>query len=227
MAIAYSTLAGDAHAATRLPPLTRTEHIAAAELATLLLLGAGAALATTFLKIPLRIPGSAIVFSIFPTALAVALVPRRGAGTLASGAALATTLGLGAAGVRIPGAGATASLLLAGPLLDVALAATRAGWRLYLGFVLVGLVANLGAFVARAGALALVLGARGAAGSGPHRGGGGGGGGSGMGGGAGMGGFGFRHALLTYAACGLVAGLLSAAAWFRFRAVPAREPHPS
>ncbi len=197
--------------ASRLPPLTRTGDLAAAEIGTLLLLGAAAALATTFLKSPLRIPGSAILWSIFPTALAVALVRRRGAGTLVSIAALATTLGLGFGGGRLPGAGATARLLLAGPLLDVALASARSGWRLYAGFVLAGLVGNLGAFLARAGLSALLLHG---AGYGPHHGGGGGGG---LGGGAGMGGRGLRYALLTYAVCGLVAGLLSAAAWFRLR----------
>ncbi len=205
--------------ASRLPPVTRAGELAAAEMATLLLLGAGAAVATTFFKSPLRIPGSAILWSIFPTALAVALVPRRGAGALASVAALATTLGLGFTGSRVPGAGATASLLLAGPLLDVALAAGRSGWRLYLGFVLAGLVSNLGALVARAGLAALLLHG---AGYGPRHGGGGGGGlgggmGGGLGGGGGMGGRGLGFALLTYAACGLAAGLLSAAAWFRFR----------
>ncbi len=207
----------DAGRASRLPALGRPGDLAVVEVVTLLLLGAGAALATTFLKSPLRIPGSAILFSIFPTALAVALVPRRGAGKLASMAALATTLGLGFAGTRIPGAGATASLVLAGPLLDVALAAARSGWRLYLGFVLSGLVANLGAFGARAGVLALVAG--GGYGHGAHRGGGG-GMGAGLGGGGGMGGQGLRHALLTYAVCGLAAGLLSAAAWFRLRPRP-------
>ncbi len=206
--------------ASRLPPLTRPGDVAAAEVATLLLLGAAAALATTFFKSPLRIPGSAILWSIFPTALAVALVRRRGAGTLASVAALATTLGLGFAGVRTPGAGATGSLLLTGPLLDVALAAGRSGWRLYAGFVRAGLLSTLGAFVARAGLAALLL--HGAA-YGPRHGGGGGGGGmgGGLGGGAGMGGRGLRYALLTYAVCGLAAGLLSAAAWFRFRPRPA------
>lgn len=219
MAIGDSSV--DAGRASRLPALGRSGDLAAAEIATLLLLGAGAALATTFLKSPLRVPGSAILFSIFPTALAVALVPRRGAGTLVSIAALATTLGLGFGGVRVPGAGATASLVLAGPLLDVARAAAGAGWRLYLAFVVSGLVANLGAFVARAGVRALVFHAGAGYGHGAHRGGGGGmGGGFGPGGGmggGGMGGQGLRHALLTYAACGLAAGLLSAAAWFRLR----------
>jgi len=199
-----------ARGASRLPALGGAGSMAALELATPLLLGAGAALATTFLRIPLRIPGSAIVFSIFPTALAVALVPRRGAGTLASAAALATLGALRLGGAALPGAGAAASLLLAGPLLDGARAGARAGWRLYAAFVLAGLIANLAAFAARAGIPALGI-AGGGASHGLHR---------GAGGGSALGGLGLRHALLTYAACGLVAGLLSAAAWFRFRAPP-------
>ena len=183
----------EARARSRLPVLTRAGDMAAVELAMLLLLGAAAALATLFLKPPLRIPGSSIVFGILPTALAVAL---------------------GFGGARMPGAGATASLVLAGPLLDLALAAARSGWRLYVGFVLAGLVANLVAFAARAGFPAL-----------GHRSGGGGGGlPRGAGAGRALGGLGLRHALLTYAACGIVAGLLGAAAWFRFR--PRATPGP-
>ncbi len=204
---------------SRVPAIRGAGDVAAAEMATLLLLGAGAALATTFLKLPLRIPGSSIVWSIFPTALGIALVPRRGAGTIMSATALVTILLLGAAGVRVPGAGAAASLVLAGPLLDVALLAARTGWRLYAGFVLAGLVANLVAFAARGGIAGLLLG-----GAGPGYGPGsrhGGGMGGGMGGGLGHGaGEALRFALLTYAACGLLAGLLSAGAWFHFRARP-------
>ena len=214
----------------RVPAIHGTGDVAAAELATLLLLGAGAALATTFFKLPLRIPGSAIVWSIFPTALGIALVPRRGAGTIISATALATILALGAGGARTPGPGAAASLTLAGPLLDVALLAARTGWRLYAGFVLAGLVANLIAFAARGGIPGISRGAAtagGGYGGGPGGGLGGGGGhglhrGLGAGPGAGaMGGHGLRYALLTYAACGLLAGLLSAVAWFQLQARPA------
>ncbi len=51
--------------------------------------------------------------------------------------------------------------------------------------------------------------------------------GAGLGGGAGgMGGRGLRFALLTYALCGLVAGLLSAATWFRLRPRPTAAGAP-
>ena len=63
----------------------------------------------------------------FPLALGFALAPRRGAGTIMSGSALATVAGLGLAGARVPGPGVLAGMLLAGPLLDLALRWGREG----------------------------------------------------------------------------------------------------
>lgn len=217
---------------SRLPALTRAGDVALAELAVLLLLGAAAAAANFYLRTPFRVPGSSILFTIFPLAAGVALVPRRGAGTTVSAAALASTGAALLGGVTSPGPGAITSMAITGPLLDLAIAGARSGWRLYGGFVLAALSANLLALAARAGTAALGLRPAGAGGhgggglatgiaasAGPGSGGGHGGGlhrGMGLGGGAFSGPW-LRHALLTYAIAGVVAGLVSAVAWFHFR----------
>lgn len=183
------------------------------EIATLVLAGAVAAVLTHVARFRLGIPGSNIVFVAFPMAFGFALVPRRGAGTLMGGAALATTVALWVAGVRLDGVGAQTSLLLTGPLLDVAIGRASGGWRLYLAFVLACAVTNALAFTARA---TTKLVAMNAAGAGDGRGGGG-------GRGAGLGSVGraldvwLPQAVWTYALAGIVAGLISALAWFHFR----------
>ena len=93
------------------------------------------------------------------------------------------------------GAGSLTSLALTGPLLDLALVGARRGWRLYLGFVLAGIASNLVALGFRGGLKALT---------------------GDMGGGRLMGEW-WHQAYLTYPVCGLLAGLLSAAVWFRLR----------
>jgi hypothetical protein len=111
-------------------------------------------------------------------------------------AALPTLAALRAWGISRGGSGALTSLALSGPLLDLVARRVRPGWRLYLGFTLGGLVTNLAALAVRAGTKAL----------------------------------GWEHAgtrqlpewwpeaVGTYAACGLVAGLLSALFWFHLAA---------
>jgi hypothetical protein len=183
------------------------------EIATLVLAGATAAVLTHVVRFRLGIPGSNIVFVAFPMAFGFALVPRRGAGTLMGGAALATTLALWLAGVRLDGVGAQTSLLLTGPLLDVALRRARGGWRLYVAFVVATAATNALAFAARASAKLVALNVAGA----------GGGRGGGGGRGAGLGSAGraldvwLPQAVWTYALAGVVAGLISALAWFHFR----------
>jgi hypothetical protein len=179
--------------ASRLRALVRGgEQVTWVELATLMALGLCAALASTMLDFRLRIPGHAILRAIVPIALGVALVPRRGAASVATVAALVAMLCLRVWGVSRGGSGAWTSLALSGPLLDLAARSARPGWRLYLGFSLAGLGSNLVALAVRASTKAL----------------------------------GWEHAgqrqlpewwpeaVGTYAACGLVAGLLSALFWF-------------
>ena len=166
------------------------------EAAALILTGVTASLLTNLLRLRLGIPGSSIVFAVFPMAFGFALVPRRGAGALMSIAALATTAALWLTGARIDGVGAQTSLLLTGPLLDVALRWANRGWRLYGAFVLAGAAGNAAAFFVRGGAKLLGLG-------------------------VGRGGRRFDawwpQAVVTYAAAGVIAGLIGALAWFHFR----------
>lgn len=190
-------LHGDLSTGSRLRPLGGSEEVAKArEWLALIGAGAAAALSSTLVRARLGIPGHHILYAVLPMALGFALVPRRGAGSVMGGSALATIAGLGLAGVRLPGVGALTSLLLTGPLLDVALRWGRNGWRLYLAFTLTGCAANTAAFAVRAAAK--LLQAPGLAGARPAA-------------------AWLSLAPLTYAAAGLVAGLVSAAAWFRLR----------
>ncbi|HEU4642359.1 MAG TPA: hypothetical protein VFS44_07870 [Gemmatimonadaceae bacterium] len=194
---AILSLDDELRATSRVPALAGGGAVRPAEVATLLLAGAVASLLTNLVRLRLGIPGSSIVFAVFPIALGFALVPRRGAGTVMAGGALATTLALWLAGVRLDGVGAQTSLLLTGPLLDVALRWGARGWRPYLAFLAAGAASNAMAFVVR-GATKL----------------------AGVGGGVGgPRGFGlwWPRAVGSYAVAGLVAGLIGALAWFHFR----------
>ncbi len=194
--------------ATRLPPIAARDRgrIVAGEVLALLVVGAIASVLTNVARFRLGIPGSSIVFAAFPMALGFALVPRRGGGTVMAGGALLTTVLLWLTGVRLDGVGAQTSLLLTGPLLDVALRWAGRGWRLYGAFVLACTASNAAAFLVRASIKAYVF-------TGPGR---GGGRGNGLGGGRAFDQW-LPQAVWTYAAAGLLAGLISAAVWFHHR----------
>jgi hypothetical protein len=165
------------------------------EVATLAFIGLIAALTSAYVRFGLRIPGSSLAMAALPMAFGFALVPRQLAGTTMSGGALLTATLMDASGAHSFGVGALASLVSIGPLLDVTLARARGGWRLYLGFVLAGLAANLIAFMIRGGSKLFAFDAPG------------------------------RRLLddwlaqapITYLLTGAFAGLLSAACWFRAR----------
>lgn len=165
----------------------------------LVLIGAGvaAAMATSFLDYNLRIPGHAILRVVFPMAIGLAVVPRRGAGTVMGGAALVTDLGLRLAGNGGDGLslGALTSLTATGPLLDWTMRRNWDGWRLYAGFALAGLESNLLALLVRG--TAKVMGFEHAGGR-PFA-------------------SWLQQAVFTYTLCGLVAGLVSGAIWFYAR----------
>ncbi len=112
--------------------------------------------------------------------------------------AFATALGLRFSGKAEIGFGALTSLSLTGPLMDVALWKARAGWRLYAGIILAGLSSNLIAMGIKVAEKLLMSG----------------------GGGGGKRSFGawLVQAAWTYPLCGVLAGLLSAVIWFRWRA---------
>src|SRR5262249_48252713 len=147
------------YVAGRIPSLARADRtVSIAELLALILMGASATVISALGEFQLRIPGHAILRSVFPMALGLAMVPRRMGGCVMGGSALLTGMLIPLAGSRAMGPGALASLSLTGPLLDLALWSAASGWRLYLGFVVAGLGSNLIAFSVRGGARLLGLG---------------------------------------------------------------------
>ncbi len=186
--------------ATRFTAIGRTEaRISAAEVATLLLAGATAAVATGFIRLGLGIPGHAIVLSVLPMALGLALVPRRLSGLVMSGGALGTAGALSAAGFTHYGVGAMTSMCLTGPMMDVALLGAAPGWQVYLRLLAAGLASNLVAFMQRGGSKLLDLDQPGTR----------------------LFQAWFSQAMVTYTLSGAVAGLIGALCWFEFRSRPA------
>ncbi|MBC8114465.1 MAG: hypothetical protein H7062_08820 [Candidatus Saccharimonas sp.] len=138
---------------TRLGPIVSNETSATVR-DWLILLTAGvlAACASTFLDFNLRrIPGHAILRVVFPMAVGLALVPRRGAGTVMGGSALITGVAFRMCGLKgeALGFGALTSLVATGPLLDWTLRRANGGWRQYVSFALAGLASNLLALTVR------------------------------------------------------------------------------
>jgi hypothetical protein len=173
--------------------------------AALVCLGAAAAVLTEMVDFSLRLPGHAILRSVFPLALGLALAPRKMAGSTMGAAALLTSLVIRAGGWG-GGFGSLVSVSLLGPCLDISLLRARSGWRIYAGMAGGALVANLAAFAMQLFLKSLA------------RGGGGGGGG----GGGRMLAEWLPTAVITYPLFGIAAGLISAVIWFRFR--PAAGP---
>ncbi len=184
------------HSAARVPSLTKLDaRISVAEVLLLLLCGSAAACAIGYVKLGLGIPGHAIVLAVLPMAFGLAVAPRRMAGSVMSAGAFGTAAVLGTlAGARY-GGGSFVSLCLIGPMMDVALAGVRDGWRLYLGLVLAGIATNFCALVSRTGGKVLGFDLPGARPFGAW----------------------WPQALLTYTLSGATAGLLSALFWFHLR----------
>jgi hypothetical protein len=198
-------------AAGRFTPITRIrERISVNEVLVLILCGAVAAAATGFIRLSLRIPGNAIILSVIPMALGLALAPRKSAGFIMSTGAIGMAGVLGISGLAHFGAGALTSLCLLGPLMDFALARARGGWRLYAGLILGAVGTSILAMLSRgAGKL---LGFDVAATMRPF-------------------GLWWPQAIFTYALCGAVAGLIAALCFFQLRKQrqesPANEPQPA
>lgn len=183
-------------ARSRLSSLATDGTVRIIELALLLVVGAIAASLLTFVHFRLRIPGHAIIYSVFPMAFGFALVPRRRAGTTMGLGALGAVSVFSTAGVQVPGVGALTSLLLTGPMLDAAIWLGGRGRRLYFAFVAAGAASNVVAFLLRGGAKGLRL--TGPAGQRPFA-------------------DWLHQAVVTYPLAGLIAGGVSAAVWFHFR----------
>jgi hypothetical protein len=182
------TLVDDLASARRLR-IAAGVHPAAWEIAALLTIGLSTGVATSYVKLDLQIPGHAILLAVVPIALGIALVPRRFAGTIMS----ASSVVVMAAAMRT-GFGALASMFATGVFLDLALRKARPGLSLYAAFLLAGLGGNAVAWIARAGGKLSML----DPGILPF---------------AGW----WSHALLSYAVCGALAGVASAAICFRLR----------
>lgn len=179
----------------RLPALARQERgLAAAEFAVLFVLGIAAAVLSSMLKLNLGVPGHNIVRVIFPMALGLALVPRRGSGSVMGLGGLVGAAGFSMGGVAGLGAGAATSLVLTGFFLDAALLGARPGKSVYLRLTMAGLAANLAAFLIKFAEKSFFVG--------------------GLEGGPLA--VWWPKAIVTYSVCGLAAGLLSAMVWFRF-----------
>lgn len=170
----------------------------AADWMLLMVFGAFAAICSACLDIGLqRIPGHAILRVVFPLAVGLAIVPRHQAGTVMAGSAFVTSLVLWLSGIRSEalGIGALTSLLTIGPLLDLTLQKANNGWKQYAAFAVAGLGSNLLALLVRGAAKATGFEAAGRRPLGEW----------------------LAQAAWTYAACGLLAGILSAPILFRSR----------
>jgi hypothetical protein len=179
--------------AARVPSLVRArERVSGAELVLLLACGVTAALAVAYVKLGLRIPGHSIVLAALPMVLGMSLAPRRLAGTVMGAGALGTAWLLSRGGGNF-GWGASVSVCLLGPMMDVALLRVGRGWRLYGALVLSGLATNLVALGVRA--LPKVLGFDVADGRPFDN--------------------WWTQAIVTYTLSGIVAGLLGALCWFQ------------
>jgi hypothetical protein len=190
--------------ASRMPVLALPgRRVAALEIVLLILFGVGAASMSLLPDYHLQIPGHAILRSVFPMALGLAIVPRRSAGTIMGASALVTALSFKSAGCGGFGPGAITSLCATGPLLDLALVRAGKGWQLYAGIVAAGLCSNLLALLVRGLLKYYGLGE-----------------GSGGGGGRMFEAW-WMQAAFTYPVCGILAGLISATVWFKLRTPPA------
>jgi hypothetical protein len=183
-------------AAGRLPALARMrERISAYEILLLILCGAGAAAASGFIRLGLRLPGHSIVLSMIPMALGLALAPRRLSGFIMSASAFGTGAAFNLTGLAHIGSGAFISLCLVGPVMDLAVSKLRSGWKLYFGLILAGICTNLLALSSRGASKLLGLDL---AGTRPF-------------------GSWWTQAVITYSLSGAIAGLIGALLFFHLR----------
>ncbi len=176
-------------AAERLTLRTWTAAISASEVALLAVMGTCAAATVAFVHLGLRIPGHVILQPPLPLAIGAAQAPRRLSGTLMGVVAAATSGSLLFAHWGHMQTGALVSLALLGPALYLAARGTHGRGLLLARFSVAGLVTNLLAMVAKIAASAS---------------------GIDSGGGRGFAAL-WPFSLLSFALCGLVAGLISGA----------------
>jgi hypothetical protein len=189
--------------ASRLQPApwsSTRDTIRVVETALLVTCGIAAACAVLLLEFKWRLPGHAILRAVFPMALGMAMVPRRGVGTVIGLSVLATTAVILGGGWGEKGVGSLTSLLLIGPLIDLSSRWSTSGKRVYLALMSAGVVANLLAMTMQVIAKSM---------------------GWGGGGGKSLSAW-LPLAAMTYPTFGIVAGLVSATALFKWRDPPPR-----
>lgn len=166
-----------------------------AEVGWLIGMGVLAGLITARLDMGLKIPGHAILRGVVPIALGVSLVPRRNAGTLLGFGSLLGLVTSVAAWGSAPGIGSTTSVILWGPVLDRVLqySKSRQGARLYVSFAMAGLMSNYLALTVRAIPKFFAVDSVRTDASFAW----------------------LAKSLVTYALCGIIAGIVSAAIGFR------------
>lgn len=138
--------------------LARANHLeahlgmTAVELAALIVFGIVATSCIAFFQTPIRMPGHAILKACLPLAIGLRFVPRPGAGTIMSSAAMLTAAVYLTAGVGHLQPAAMTALLAIGPAVDWAARRSQTFTISYLvRFALAGLIANMLAFAARWG----------------------------------------------------------------------------
>ena len=188
------------HSRSRLRLLSGVERpISVSELLVLVSLGSVAAGLATFWDMGLKLPGHAILRVSFPMMLGMALVPRRGSGTMLSAVALITTVVFHCLGWGTPGLGALTSLSLFGVITDFVMGRTGTGSGILSRFALVGFLTNLAAFAIRGGSrLANVAGSAKASW--------------------------WFYAPFTYALCGILSGMICGMLWFS--QIPRKSRNP-
>ena len=122
----------------RVPAVARADGLSALDIGTLFFLGLVAAALSTFVKLGLGIPGHNILRVVFPMALGLALVPRRGSATIMGLGGTLGAVAFPALGGSHIGLGAATGLTLLGLLLDVALLGARSGWSIYVRLAAAG-----------------------------------------------------------------------------------------
>lgn len=135
-------------AGSRFPVLSRGEsRVRLSEWLVWISMGALAAIVSALPDLKLQMPGHAIVRSVLPMTLGLAIAPRHLGGAVMGASGLATGLLMRFLSSHDLGMGAMTSMALTGPLLDAVLwKQRRGGWRLYVGIVAAGLLANAAAF---------------------------------------------------------------------------------
>ncbi len=138
-------------AGSRFPVLTRHDsQVRASEWLVWITMGAVAAMVSALPDLKLQMPGHAIVRSVLPMTFGLALAPRHLGGAVMGTSGLVTGLLMRTFTTHDLGLGALTSMALTGPLLDAVLWRLRSGgWRLYVGIVTAGLIANAAAFLVK------------------------------------------------------------------------------